>query len=558
MYRVELQLNNQTFPIHNHIRKLKSGTIKQGINTIDTFSFVILPNNIGFNEIYEFKTLVKVYNTKRKIYEFQGRVLQSNPSMSTNGLISKSVVCENFLGYLQDTEQKYIEEQNWTARDLLTQLLAVHNNLLADEPEKHFKVGEVFSDENIYAGIQRESTWECINKKIIEKVGGEIQLRVEADGMYIDILEERGTTKTTSIELSKNMKSITKQSDPSAYITRLIPLGAKITKETTSTDEQGNETTQSEETEERVDITSVNDGKNYIDDTVAIERFGIHIKHEYWDDVHEPTILKTKAINFLAENNKLLQKYSITALDLALLGIDISYIDVCNRYPVKNKLLEIDDVLRVISKTIDVVNETSTNVEIGDSFKTLTDLEIDRNNQINQAINTIEIVEKNYVTNQAVTDITKTLSSYIDQKASAIQSTVSQEYLKKSALDEYKETVSTQFTQTSDGFQMSFSNLVTQITNVDGTMNDKYNELKSYIDFKGGQIILNPDPNSSETPLTLTLSNDRMSFKQNNIEVAFISNNKLYIYDGEFLNSIKIGRWVWIVETNGSLSLTWM
>jgi len=536
MYKVDLTVNNQEYQLND----LTSGSIKQGINTIDSFSFTILPNNVGFNLIRDFKTLISVYNTKRKKYEFQGRVLCSSDSMENDGKISKSVVCENYLGYLQDSKQEYVSEQNWTGTELLTHLLNVHNSQL--EEEKHFKVGSVFTDENIYIGIQRESTWHCIITKIIEKIGGEIQLRVENDEMYIDIVKERGMVATTTIELSKNMKSMTKESDPSAYITRLIPLGAKLT------DEEGNET------EERLDITSVNDGKNYIDDVVAIEKFGILIDYAYWDDIHEATILKTKATNFLSENNKVLQKYSIDALDLALIGIDINYIDVCNYYKVKNELLGVNDTLRVITKTIDIVNASTTNVEIGDNFKTLSDLEVDRNNEFKDKMNTIEKIESNYVTNQIVSSVSNELHSYIDQQAEGIRTTVSETYTEKSAFTEYKETVDTMFTQQSDSFQMTFTELTQMITNVDGTVNNNYAELIKYIRFKDGTITLGEVGN----PLMLTLSNDRLSFTQNGVEVAYVSDNKLYIYDGEFLNSLKIGRWIFIPRTNGNLSFTYI
>lgn len=540
MYRVELTLGNQTYQIHNDKNKITSGSIKQGINSIDSFSFSVLSNNIGFNMLREFKTLINVYNEKRGIYEFEGRVLTCNPSMSDKGLISKSIVCESVLGYLQDVEQEYVYEQNWTGLELLTHLLNYHNANC--EEEKHFYPGNVFTDENIYVGIQRETTWKCITEKIINKIGGEIQVRKEDGKRYIDIVEERGTTKVTSIELRKNMKSITKSSDPSSYITRLVPLGAKLT------NEEGNET------EDRIDITSVNDGLDYIDDVIAIEKFGIIKKYQTWDDVHEPSILKTKAENFMSENNKVLQKFSISYVDLALLGIDIDYIDVANYYPVKNELLGIDDKLRVITKTIDIINQTSTSVEIGDNFKTLSDLEIEKENKLNQSINTIEKIESNYVTNQGISNVSNELYSYIDQTSSQIQSSISQTYTSKSEFEQYQESVSTQFTQQSDSFQMTFTDIIQRITNVDGTVNSNYQELVKYIRFKDGTITLGEVNN----PLTLTLSNNRMSFLQNGVEVAYISDNKLYIYDGEFLNSLKIGRWVFIPRTNGNLSFMYV
>lgn len=536
MYRVELSINNQTYPIHDDKYKLTNGSTKQGINLINSFSFAILPNNPGFNKIRDFKTLISVYNKKRKKYEFQGRVLSSSDAMSNNGLITKSVVCEDFLGYLQDSRQDYVVERNWTGLEILTQLLNVHNS--QTEEEKHFKVGNVFSNANIYVGIQRESTWKMIDEKIIKKIGGEIQLRIEEDGMYIDIVEQRGTLKPeTTIELSKNMLSITKESDPSAYITRLIPLGAKIP------DEEGNET------EERIDITSVNGGLNYIDDEIAIEKFGVHIEYQYWDDVHEPSTLLTKARDFLTQNNKVLQKYKIDTLDLANIDIDIDYIDVGNYYPIKNKLLGIDEPLRVITKTIDIVEQNKTNIEIGDNFKTLSDLEIEKDNQIKETINTIKVIESNYVTNQKISSVEQELYSIINQTENNITSEVSKNYTKKDEFEEYKKFTSTQFIQTNNSFQMTFNEIVQSITNLDGTINENYNELVKYIRFKGGTITLGEVNN----PLTLTLSNDRMSFLQNGVEVAYISDKRLYITDVEITKSLRIGRFAFIPRENGSL-----
>lgn len=542
MFNVEIKINNQTYFIHNEKEKLIKGQIKQGINSIDSFSFDILPNNSGFNYIHDFKTLISVYNHIRERYEFQGRVLYSTDSMDDKGLITKSVICESFLGFLQDTEQDYIEERNWTPTELLTQLLTIHNELLSEETEKHFKVGTIFSEENIFVGIQRETTWKCIQDKILGQIGGEIALRIENDGMYIDIVEERGYHAEAEISLSKNMKSIKKESNPTSYITRLIPLGAKIK------DDEGNDT------EERVTIEAVNNGIKYIEDEIAKARHGINYRYEYWDDVHESNILLTKARNYLANNNKVLQKYSINALDLAMLGIDIDWIDVCNYHKVKNHLLNIDDTLRVISKTIDIVNISSTSIEIGDKFKTLTDLEIDRNNKINQSINTIEKIESNYVTNQKITSITNELYSSIDQTAQSIELTVSENYTSKSAFEEYQKEVTSQFTQTSEGFEMTFENIIQQITNIDGTVNKNYEELVRYIRFNGGTITLGEVGN----PLTMELTNDRLSFKQNGVEVAYISNNRLYIYDGEFINSLKLGRWVFLIRASGNLSLTYI
>ena len=59
-----------------------------------------------------------------------------------------------------------------------------------------------------------------------------------------------------TVEFGKNLLDVKITKDHGSRATAFIPLGAKIM----STDSDGNEV----ETNERVDITSVNDGRNYI------------------------------------------------------------------------------------------------------------------------------------------------------------------------------------------------------------------------------------------------------------------------------------------------------
>lgn len=416
MYIVTIENGGVRTEIHGVTNKLSSGSVVKGINSIDTFSFSILPSNIGFNRLREFTTLVNVYNTNRKRYEFHGRVLYSNPSMDSSGLIKQEVTCESYMGFLCDSMQDYVDTRNWTVRDLLQHIINTHNAKV--EAYKRFVLGEVNvtdPNDNLYLGIQRENTWETLKKKLVETVGGEFRFRVVDGVIYLDYLTAIGTTRTTTIALSKNMQSITKEKDPSAYITRLIPLGSKIK------DEEGNDT------EVRVTIASENGGLTYIDDEQAIAQYGIHEGIQTWDDVTQPNILKTKARNWLAQNNKVQVKYAITALDLSLLGLEIDDLEIGSKYPVKNELLGVDDVARIIKQTLDICNEVSSSIEIGENFKTLSDLQIEQQNKLLAAVNVVERIESNYVTNEKLTHETLELNSLINQTSQDIVLQVSEE-----------------------------------------------------------------------------------------------------------------------------------
>lgn len=425
MYIVEIKNGDFTTEIHGVKAKLTSGKIVKGINTIDSFTFSMSPGNPGFNLINEFSTLVTAYNTNKDRYDFIGRVLYAETTMDESGMITKTVTCESVLGYLCDSWQTYVDTKNWTVAGLLQHLLDCHNSLV--EGYKQFKLGTVTAkdnNDNLYQAVQRENTWDSIKTKLIDKIGGELQVRVEEDGMYLDYLDQIGEMKETEIALSVNMKSITREQDPTAFITRLIPLGYKL--------KDGEN-----ETEQRLDISSVNGGKTYIDDEQAVAVYGIHVGVVEWDDVTDPTNLKNKGDAWLEENNKVQIKYSITALDLSLIGKVFDDFDVGNYHPIKNGLIAVDDTARIIKKNIDVCEEVKSTMEVGDNFKTLSDIQREQSAQIQQAAQNLKDVAQQSST--LVADINRRIDSLDDK------------------IDEQKETFHSEIQQLSDSIKMEVS-----------------------------------------------------------------------------------------------------
>lgn len=380
--------------IHGNIEKLQSGKVVKGINTIDSFTFAMLPSNVGFALIKDFKTLVKVFNTNTNKTEFVGRSLYTTTEMAEDGMITKEVVCESLFGYLCDSIQTYVEEMHFGggAADFLGTVISCHNSLV--EPEKRFVLRNIAKTSGIYCGIQRENTWDTIKKKLLDTDGGELTFEVVGDTIYLDYMEQIGEVKTTEIALSRNMKSITRERNPSEYITRLIPLGAK-----------------KEDSEQRLDISSVNGGKIYIDDEAGIAEYGIHVGIQEWDDVTDPTNLLNKGRTWMRNNSRIPVRYSITALDLALLGLDIDHFEVGNSHPLVNSLIGVDDVARIIKKTIDVCEEVNSTIEIGDKFKTLTEIQQDQKRETVAAVKVIQKVSGDYVSRTDNNQVARMLNS---------------------------------------------------------------------------------------------------------------------------------------------------
>lgn len=84
------------------------------------------------------------------------------------------------------------------------------------------------------------------------------------------------------------------------------------------------------------------------------------------------------------------------------------------------------------------------------------------------------------------------------------------------------------------------------------------NEIKlreSYIQF--GQDESNPymDMGNSSSPNKMRLTNTKLSFTSNNIEVASVSNDKMRISNAEVLQSFRIGNFVWQPRSDGHMAL---
>ena len=159
---------------------------------------------------------------------------------------------------------------------------------------------------------------------------------------------------------------------------------------------------------------------------------------------------------------------------------------------------------------------------------------------------TVTKIETEFVnTNETISslqDISKSLGEKIDLNDA--ETLAKLEQLGKDITLVQSQT-NTNFEQTNKSFEFQFNKLIKEITaNQDGT-NEKFNELKDYIRFEQGNIVLGKSGN----PLTLTIQNDRISYKQNGVEIAYFSNNQLYVPTG-----IQIGKFAFIPRENGSLS----
>lgn len=122
-----------------------------------------------------------------------------------------------------------------------------------------------------------------------------------------------------------------------------------------------------------------------------------------------------------------------------------------------------------------------------------------------------------------------------------------------SDLSNYQQTMESKFEQANNQFNIGLSVLTETIDAKDEATNNRINEINNYIRYALENNVGVVTIGTSDSPIKLKVKNDRISFEQNNREVAYISNNTLYITDATFLNSMRIGNFAFIPRTNGSL-----
>ena len=149
-----------------------------------------------------------------------------------------------------------------------------------------------------------------------------------------------------------------------------------------------------------------------------------------------------------------------------------------------------------------------------------------------------------------VTEVIREVSTQINQTEENIISTVTEEYYSKSDTDDLLASMSTEFEQTSSGFEMRFEEFQQNLDNLDSDTFAEFNEWKKYIRFENGNIILGEAGNE----LILRIENNKITFLENGAEIAYWQNRKFYAVDGEFINSLRLGKFAFLPRPNGNLS----
>lgn len=499
-----------------------------GLNKGGTAEIVMPPGHPAYSMFTSYKTIVTIYRDDDLL--FRGRALYPSDDFYNR----RTITCEGERCFLQDAVMRPYIYQDAPAT-IFADLINIYNEQVGSA--KQFLVGTVtVTDPNNYIRLESEKAEQVADTidKLVERVGGYIVFTTNGAGMrVINWYESLGYRSSQVIEFGENLLDFSR-GQSADLATVILPYGAK-----------------NEETGERVTISSVNDGQDYIQDDAAIALRGVIAKPVYWDDVTEPANLLRKAQQYLSASKMLTTSLELTALDLSVLDKSIDTFQVGDTIRVRSKPHNVDDGFQLREKSYDLLNPEQDKIVLGKDLATLTgaDAAGDRENR-NELHRTEQSIKKDYTLNidNAIKATQTLLSSLIQQTSDSIMLEVSETYVKGGDVESQ---ISTSMKQLSDSFSFEFETLRKTVADNDGATREQFDTINKYIRFEDGNIILGESGNA----LVLRIENDRISFLDGGAEVAYFSNKQLYVLDGHFINSLRVGKFAFLPRENGNLSL---
>lgn len=509
---------------------ISKGTITKEVNKSGSFKFTIYQDNPYYNRIQKLKTIITVY--KGGFIVFRGRVIDESVAFYGD----KTFTCEGELSFLLDSIQRPYAFTG-SPTDLFKQFIENHNSQV--DVDKQFKVGEItVKDNNDYinrSNSKYEDTFSNINDRLIDTHDGYLHItRGEKNESIINWFEDYPYLSSQSIEFGENLLDFTKKNTADEIATAIIPLGAKI-------GEGDNET--------RLTIESINDGVDYVYDELAVAKYGWIFKVVTWDDVTVAENLLSKAKAYLTESINQNITIELTAIDLSLLDRSIDSFKLGDYINIISVPHGVNDRLLLKKQSIDLLKPDNDKITLGYTYSSFTDKTLATNNQNGSLIQRVETIESNYALDTVVKSEVESLQSLINQTSESITLEVASKFVTNEKLTSE---ISTTFTQLNDSFDFSFKNLETTVNENQADSQNRFSEISKYIRFEDGNIILG----TSENEITLKIENDTIAFYENNNQVAYFKNRKLYVYDGEFINSLRVGKFAFTPRSNGNLSFS--
>lgn len=316
-----------------------SPVLETQCNAAGTLTFVLLPEHPMYSALHKMRTRIDVRQDNEIIW--RGRVLETE----TDFYRQKTVTCEGELTYLVDSVLHPYKLANYdgTAAGLFRLYMTRHNEAVSEAQQ--FQIGSI--DIETLSSVENTgygNTWDEISGNLIDVHGGFLRIRYDGDVRYLDWTKESGTSCGQVIRFGENLLDLSEYVSALEVVTCLIPYAGQ----------SGSQIT----------ISSVNGGKDYIEDAAGIALYGRIWGVTEFDTKDASTLLEMAKEN-LQKRLKETITITISAVDLHLLDVNAESFRVGDKVRVVSPPHGIDAEYTCTAISLDLVSPDQSEYTFG-------------------------------------------------------------------------------------------------------------------------------------------------------------------------------------------------
>lgn len=345
------------------------------INKAGSLEFTIPVTNPNYNAYSKLKSIIRLEQDGAEIW--RGRVLDDTKDTDLN----KDVMCEGELAFLNDMNVRKYDYSSGIS--VVNYFNWVMNYYGGASSYRSIKAGNVTVPNTMLKIKMDEATNTCLDElssNLVGAIGGYLRLRRSNGQSYLDYIDAYSQTSNQVIEFGSNILSIEEYIDASDVYTVIIPFGKQ--------DDNGN----------RVNITSVNNGSDFIESSQGASLFGRIDRSVVWDDVTDPNVLKQQAQSVLNSAIEMATTITISAVDLHLIDVNTDAIQLGDWVRVISPPHGIDSDFLCSKMVINLQNPDQSRYTFGLSFDALTDKQVATNKQTRKSYDLAVSTADNYNT----------------------------------------------------------------------------------------------------------------------------------------------------------------
>lgn len=345
------------------------------INKAGSLEFTIPVTNPNYNAYSKLKSIIRLEQDGAEIW--RGRVLDDTKDTDLN----KDVMCEGELAFLNDMNvRKYDYSSGISVVNYFNRVMNYYGGASS---YRSIKAGNVTVPNTTLKIKMDEATNTCLdelNSNLVGAIGGYLRLRRSNGQSYLDYIDAYSQTSNQVIEFGSNILSIEEYIDASDVYTVIIPFGKQ--------DANGN----------RVNITSVNNGSDFIESSQGASLFGRIDRTVVWEDVTDPNVLKQQAQSVLNSAIEMATTITISAVDLHLIDVNTDAIQLGDWVRVISPPHGIDSDFLCSKVVINLQNPDQSQYTFGLAFDALTDKQVATNKQTRKSYDLAVSTADNYNT----------------------------------------------------------------------------------------------------------------------------------------------------------------